>query len=310
MTDLTTLSGAALRPYAFGTMQFGGKADETASRAMFEDARAAGIAHFDTAWIYAHGRSEETLGRMVGDARADLYIASKVGYEGGAGRANLLAQFDESRRRLDLDVIDLLYLHRFDPETDLRETIETFAELRSGGHIRHVGLSNFAAWQVMKAQAIAAEFDTRIDVLQPMYSLVKRQAEVEILPMCIDQGITPLTYSPLGGGLLTGKYADGGAGRLTEDPRYARRYGQKPMHDAAMGLAAIARREGVHAATLAVAWVAAGKFGAHPILSARDSAQLAPSLAALDYTLSPELHAEITALMPTPPPATDRIEEA
>ena len=309
MTGLTTLSGAALRPYAFGTMQFGGRADETASQEMFEDARAAGIAHFDTAWVYTDGRSEELLGALVRTAREELFVATKVGYTGGAGRENMLAQFDQSRRRLGLDQVDLLYLHRFDAETDLRETVRTFAELKEDGRIRFVGLSNFAAWQVMKAQAIAGTLGIRIDVLQPMYNLVKRQAEVEILPMCADQGIVPVTYSPLGGGLLTGKYEDGGAGRLTEDERYARRYGQKPMQDAATGLAAIARREKVHPATLAVAWVATGPFGAHPILSARDRAQLAPSLAALDFALSPELRAEITALMPTPPPATDRIEE-
>ena len=310
MTDLTSLSGAALRPFSFGTMQFGGRADDTASRAMFEDARAAGIAHFDTAWVYTDGRSEEILGSFVRDIRQEVYVATKVGYSGGAGRENLLDQFDQSRRRLGLDMVDLLYLHRFDPDTDLRETVETFARMQSDGGIRHIGLSNFAAWQVMKAQAIAAEFGTRIDAMQPMYSLVKRQAEVEILPMCADQDIAPCTYSPLGGGLLTGKYAAGGSGRLTEDERYAARYGDQAMHAAAEGLAALAEQEGLHPATLAVAWVAASPFGAQPILSARSSEQLAPSLAALDLALSPELYAEISALMPAPPPATDRTEES
>ena len=309
MTQLTTVSGAPVRPFAFGAMQFGGNADVVASAAMFEACIEAGITHFDTAWVYTNGHSEEILGDIIG-GRDDVYIATKVGYVGGAGRANMLAQFDESRARLGRDSVDLLYLHRFDAETDLRESIDTFAHLQSQGVIRHIGLSNFAAWQVMKAQAIAAEFGTRIDVLQPMYNLVKRQAEVEILPMCADQGIAACTYSPLGGGLLTGKYQQGETGRLREDDRYAARYGLPEMTTAAMGLADLARELDVPPATLAVAWVAANEHRPHPILSARNLDQLRPSLAALDFEMTPELYARLSALMPAPPPATDRIEEA
>ena len=293
---------------SFGAMQFGGRADGAASTAMYEAARAAGLRHFDTAWVYSEGRSEEILGRLIDDREA-VYVATKVGYTGGAGAANMRAQFDTSRSRLGLDAVDLLYLHRFDPKTPLEETMETFAALQSEGRIRHVGLSNFAAWQVMKAQAIAHRLGTRIDVIQPMYSLVKRQAEVELLPMCVDQGITACTYSPLGGGLLSGKYGAGGAGRLTEDDRYAARYRDAAMHDAAAGLARIAAREGVHPATLAVAWVMGGPLGAQPIVSGRDARQLAPSLAALSFEMEANLRAEISALMPAPPPATDRSEE-
>ncbi|THH36086.1 aldo/keto reductase [Aliishimia ponticola] len=309
MTQLTTLSGDALAPIAFGAMQFGGKADETAARAMFDACRAAGIRHFDTAWGYTEGRSEEMLGRLIDD-RDSLFIASKVAYTGGADRANITAQLDTSRRRLGLDCIDLLYLHRFDADTPLEETIETMAGFQSAGLIRLIGLSNYAAWQVMKAQGIAQQLGTRIDVIQPMYNLVKRQAEVELLPMCADQGIVACTYSPLGGGLLSGKYQWGGTGRLTEDARYNARYAVPQMHDASEGLTQIAVREGVHPATLAVAWVMGSGFGAQPILSASHPEQLKPSLEALTFNLRPDLHAELTALMPAPPPATDRIEEA
>ena len=200
-------------------------------------ARAAGITHFDTAHVYTGGESEWLLGGFVaGDA--SVQVATKLGYDGGAGRANLVAQFDESRRRLGMDAVDLVYLHRFDPATPLEETLGVFADWQARGWLARIGLSNFAAWQVMKAQAVAHRLGTKIDAIQPMYSLVKRQAEVELLPMAADQGITAYTYSPLGGGLLTGKYAAGGAGRLTEDSRYAARYGQGAM--AAEGLAFIA----------------------------------------------------------------------
>ena len=309
MTQLSTISRAPIRSYAFGTMQFGGKANVVQSAAVFDACIEAGITHFDTAWVYTNGKSEEILGDIIG-AREDIYIATKVGYTGGAGRTNMLAQFDDSRRRLGRDAVDLLYLHRFDPDTDLKETIDTFAHLQSQGAIRHIGLSNFAAWQVMKAQAIASEFGTQIDVLQPMYNLVKRQAEVEILPMCADQGIACCTYSPLGGGLLTGKYQAGDTGRLSEDDRYAARYSLPEMTSAAIGLLDIAQRAGVSPATLAVAWVAASDHRPHPILSARTVEQLAPSLAALDFEMSADLYGELSKLMRTPPPATDRIEEA
>ncbi len=293
-------------PLAFGTMQFGGRADFAASRAMFDTCLAAGVTHFDTACGYNGGASETILAALAEHVRDRVYIATKVGYEGGAGRANITAQFDGSLARLGQ--IDLLYLHRFDPETPLDDTIATFAEWQTQGRIRHIGLSNFPAWAVMKAQAIAAGMGTKIDAIQPMYNLVKRQAEVEILPMARDQGIAAYPYSPLGGGLLTGKYARGQAGRLVEDSRYAARYGAAGMHKTAADLADLADSVGVAPATLAVAWVMAR--GVTPIISAKSAEQLAASLAALNFELTPTLDAQITALSQTPPPATDRSEEA
>lgn len=296
-------------PLAFGCMQFGGRADAQASRAMFDAARAAGITHFDTANIYTDGQSERLLGEFA-EGDADITIATKVGYEGGAGRANLTAQFDESLRRLGTDAVDLLYLHRFDAQTSLEETISLFVEWQQSGRIARIGLSNFAAWQVMKAQAIAARFGSRIDVIQPMYNLVKRQVEVELLPMCADQAIAVHAYSPLGGGLLTGKYVQGGAGRLSEDSRYAARYAPEAMHQAATGLASLASEMGTHPATLAVAWVMSCPITpVIPLISARDTAQLAPSLAALSLPMTPDLRARLSALYPAPAPATDRLEE-
>lgn len=310
MTQMTTLAGHALAPFAFGTMQFGGTADHAASARMFEACRAAGIRHFDTAWIYTEGVSERILGRLIAKDRENLFIASKVGYAGGAGGDTIRRQFDESRNRLGSDVIDLLYIHRFDDETPLEATFEVLAALQQAGQVRFVGVSNYAAWQVMKAQHIAAALGTRVDAIQPMYNLVKRQAEVELLPMCASEGIAPVCYSPLGGGLLTGKYAAGGSGRLTEDDRYAARYGQAAMRQAADGLVALARELEVDPATLAVAWVARHPSHPVPILSARSVAQLTPSLAGMDYPMTAELRDRMSALMPAPPPATDRIEEA
>ena len=291
-------------------MQFGGTADATDSSAMFDACRAVGVNVFDTAHTYTQGASERLLGDFVSQDRDQLIIATKAGYTGGSGRETILRQFDESRTRRNLDMVDILYLHRWDPDTPLEETFETLCALQQSGAIRHIGVSNFAAWQVMKAQAIAKDLGTRIDVLQPMYSLVKRQAEVELFPMAISEGIAVMPYSPLGGGLLTGKYLEGGTGRLSEDERYAARYGQSWMHDAAKELLAVSQAMRTDAATLAVAWVAHHPAVTAPIISARTVQQLGPSLAALGVDLSPQDYADLEALSPRPAPATDRLEEA
>ena len=306
---LTSPDGTPAGRLAFGTMQFGGRADAAQSRAMYDTCIAAGITHFDTAHVYTDGASETLLGGFVKDHRDGLIIATKAAYDGGAGRDNILTSAETSRARMQIDTLDVLYLHRFDADTDLHESFQAFADLKAKGHIRHIGVSNFAAWQVVKASGVAAKFDLEIAVIQPMYNLVKRQAEVEILPMADDLGILVAPYSPLGGGLLTGKYAAGGTGRLTQDDRYGARYGQEVMHDAAAGLSALAAELGTDPATLAVAWVAAHPTGPSPIISARNAAQLQPSLAALQYHMTPEIYARLSALVPTPPPATDRTEE-
>lgn len=309
MTHLTTANGTPISTTTFGTMQFGGTAGAAASRTMFDAARQADINHFDTAVLYTDGASETLVGQFIKPDRDDIYLATKVGYAGGATRTNMTAQFDQSRKNLSQDSVDLLYLHRFDDDTDLTETFTTFADLQQRGLIRHIGVSNFAAWQIMKAQSIAKSLGTRIDVVQPMYSLVKRQAEVEIFGVCADQDIKIIPYSPLGGGLLTGKYARGETGRITDDPRYNARYNLAWMHDAARNLSALATDLGTDPATLAVAWVAKHPAKPSPIISARSVAQLAPSLAAETYDMSDAIYAQITALSQTPAPATDRLEE-
>lgn len=309
MTQLLTRNGAPLSHLTFGTMQFGGNADLEQSKAMYEAARDEGINHFDTAVGYNGGASEKILGTFIKQDRDDVFIATKVGYVGGASKSNILHHFENCKAQLSEDAVDLLYMHRFDNDTPLEETFETLAELQASGQIRYIGVSNYAAWQIMKAQDIAKSFSTKIDVVQPMYSLVKRQAEVEIFPVCMDQDIQIVPYSPLGGGLLTGKYATGGTGRLTEDARYKARYDQSWMHETAAELSLMAAKLQTNPATLAVAWVKAHKANPSPIISARSVKQLLPSLKAENYHISEELYKQITELSMTPAPATDRLEE-
>ncbi len=310
---LTSLNGTPISRFAFGTMQFGAAASPSDSQAMFDASLAAGITHFDTAYVYTGGQAETLLGQYAAPMRDDLIIATKVAYQNGAGRENILQSFDTSRQRLQMDMVDILYLHRFDPNTPLQETYETLAELKSKGQIRYIGVSNHAAWQVMKSVAVAKDVGLTIDILQPMYNLVKRQSEVELFPMAQDQGIALAPYSPLGGGLLTGKYAHrqdkSVTGRLADDARYNARYGQDWMWDTANALADLAAQHDTDPSTLAVAWAAAHPAAPSPILSARNAAQLAPSLAAIDFDLPSALYDQITALSRAPAPATDRLEE-
>ena len=310
MAKIRALNGAAASGLCFGCMQFGGTADEAASRAMFAACRAAGINFFDTAHTYTGGASETILGDCLKQDRETLIVATKAAYTGGSGRDNILSQFDESQARLKVDVVDILYLHRWDQDTPLEETFAALCDLQQAGRIRHIGVSNFAAWQVMKAQTVARALGTEIDIIQPMYSLVKRQAEVELFPMALSEGIDVAPYSPLGGGLLTGKYLQGGTGRLATDTRYAARYGPDWMADTAAALSRLAADRGVAAATLAVAWAAQNPAVTAPIISARNVEQLEPSLAALNTTLNEDDYALIESMSPRPAPATDRLEEA
>lgn len=307
---LTTLSGKPVSRFSFGTMQFGDKADEKASAALYGMSREAGINFFDTAYAYTDGRSEEITGRLIAGERDDIFLATKTANKRVATPEVIEAEFTESRRRLGLETVDLLYVHQIDPVTPLEVTLGALRRYVDEGSVRHVGLSNHAAWQVMKARAIARDMGFDITVLQPMYNLVKRQAEVEILPMAVSERFAVCPYSPLGGGLLTGKYSGEGSGRLIDDPMYTKRYGPDWMHAAAASLRALGESIGVHPATLAVAWVARhpGVWG--PILSARAPDQLVPSLAGMAFDMDDALYDRIAAFSPKPPPANDRLEEA
>lgn len=309
MKKLRTQTGVPISKLGFGAMQFGRTADMSAAREMFEACIDAGINHFDTAFSYAGGESERMLGKLVVPIADKIILASKAANDRPASANNLRDAYEQSRRRLGVDCIDIYYLHRFDEETPMAETFGTLAEMQSEGLLRYIGVSNFAAWQILKAQAVCASFGTRIDVCQPMYNLVKRQAEAEILPACQDQEIAVCPYSPLGGGLLTGKYAAGANGRLTDDRIYAARYALPWMHEAATGLVSLSEALQTNSATLAVAWVAHHPAAASTLISARNLAQLKPSLDALGFDLSEDTFAEISKLSPKPAPATDRLEE-
>jgi aryl-alcohol dehydrogenase-like predicted oxidoreductase len=313
-------TGVRVSQLCFGTMSFGGDADEKTSKAMYARCRAEGINFFDCANVYNGGRAEEILGKLIAGHRHEVVITSKVYFPTGedinargASRKHILAAIEDSLRRLNTDHLDVYFIHRFDDFTPLPEVLRALDYLVQQGKILYPAASNFAAWQVAKALGISAkEGWARFEVLQPMYNLVKRQAEVEILPMAQSEHLGVITYSPLGGGLLTGKYGPDkrpDSGRLVENKMYMTRYGADWMYDVADGFAAFAKDHGFDPASLAVAWVGSHPGVTAPIIGARSLEQLEGSLGALKIDMTPELYAQVSALSPEPPPATDRNEE-
>ncbi|MDX1662118.1 MAG: aldo/keto reductase, partial [Gemmatimonadota bacterium] len=208
---------------------------------------------------------------------------------------------------------DLYYVHRFDGKTALEETLRALDDLVRSGKVAYLAVSNFAAWQVEKALGISAlEGLHSIKAIQPMYNLAKRQAEVEILPMAEAENLAVFPYSPLGGGLLTGKYGREKrpeSGRLVDNPMYTTRYGEDEAYAVAGRFAEFARENGYDPVPLAVAWVASHPAVTAPLIGARNVEQLEGSLSAVEIDMTPDLRGAISALSPAPPPATDRTEE-
>ena len=311
-------TGLRVSPLCLGTMPFGGDADEAASAKMYRACREAGINFFDSADQYNKGRSEEILGELVRGHRDEVVIATKffnptdtdLNSRGGS-RRHALRAVEASLKRLGTDRVDILYLHQTDPHTPIEETLRAMEDLVRAGKVIYPALSNHAAWVTQRALDYQERLGwARLQAIQPMYNLVKRQAEVEILPMAQANGLGVFPYSPAGGGLLSGKYLEKQTGRLTTNKMYTERYGEPWMHEVAGKFVTFCRERGLHPISTAVAWVGAHPAVTAPIIGGRSLEQLQASLDSLKVAMTPELRAEIAALSRTPPPATDRSEEA
>jgi len=257
---------------------------------------------------------------LISDCRQELIVTSKFGHpfdddpnNRGGSRRNLAASLEASLRRLNTDYLDIYFLHQFDPQTALEETLRALHDVVAQGKVRYTGVSNFAAWQIAKALGICALNNwVPIHCVQPMYNLVKRQAEVEILPLAEAENLAVVSYNPLGGGLLSGKYGRdrrSGEGRLTGNDMYRKRYRAQWMYDAAASFARFAAEKGYHPVSLAVAWVAHHPAVTAPIIGARSVEQAKDSIQAAEIELSPDIYDAICRLTPRPAPATDRTED-
>jgi aryl-alcohol dehydrogenase-like predicted oxidoreductase len=313
-------TGVQVSELCLGTMTFGKEADRRTSAAIYRRCREAGINFFDCANVYSCGEAERILGGLITGERHQLIITTKVGGNMGAGpnreglsRRHILQACEESLQRLNTDWIDIYFAHRFDPLVSIEESLHALDMLVQQGKVRYTGVSNWAAWQIAGALGVCAfKGFQSIRVIQPMYNLVKRQAEVELMPLAQNAGLGVMAYNPLGGGVLTGKYGlapEKSTGRLADNAMYRKRYAEAWMFEAAQGLKAIGDEVGMSPVSLAVAWVARHPAVTCPIIGARSAEQLEPALRAPEIILTAELYERLSALAPSPPPATDRSED-
>jgi aryl-alcohol dehydrogenase-like predicted oxidoreductase len=301
-------SGLRISVLTMGTMTFGGQGgfanvgstgvDE--ARRQVDLCLEAGVNLIDTADVYSDGLSEEIVGQVLHGRRDEVLVATKVRMAMGPGpndaglsRHHILSGCEASLRRLGTDHIDLYQVHEWDGETPLEETLEALDLLVQAGKVRYVGASNYAGWQLMKALGTAERTGLpRFVSEQIYYSLQARDAEYELIPAAVDQGLGVLVWSPLAGGLLSGRYRrdqrpSAGSRQLTDwnEPPV---YDQERLYDTVEVLLAIGADRGVSAAQVALAYLIGKPAVTSLVIGARTTEQLTDNLAAADLVLSPE----------------------
>ena len=300
------LGGPRVSSIAFGAWAIGGApwgpADDAASVAAIRRAFELGVTLFDTAPIYGHGRSEELVGKTLGDVRDQVFIATKVGPRWDRGdpmecdlsRENVLRQIDDSLRRLETDRVDLWQVHWADRRTPIDATMRAIEDVVASGKALHVGVSNFSVAQIGEARRHG-----RVESVQPPYNLLRREIERELLPFCRKEEIGVLVYEPLCRGLLTGKFGRGT--RFPEDDirrrddRFAGEAYQKNL-GVVDRVRAVARRVGATPAQVAIAWTLRDPAVTTALCGARSAAQVEENVGAAGVKLDDEALAELDAL--------------
>jgi aryl-alcohol dehydrogenase-like predicted oxidoreductase len=313
-------SGLRVSVLTMGTMTFGGRGgfaqvgstDVDQARRQVDMCLDAGINLIDTADVYSGGLAEDILGEVLRGRRDDVLVATKVRMTMGRGpndaglsRHHVITGCEASLRRLGTDHIDLYQVHEWDGQTPLEETLEALDLLVSAGKVRYVGASNYASWQLMKALGTSERLGLPRFVSQQIYySLQGREAEYELIPLAVDQGLGVLVWSPLAGGLLSGKYRRGqqppeGSRGLTDwnEPPV---YDQEGLYDIIEVLVKLAEQRGVSAAQVALAYTLAKPAVTSLVIGARTDEQLADNLAAADLTLSDDERSQLDAASAPP----------
>jgi aryl-alcohol dehydrogenase (NADP+) len=304
-------SGLKVSRLCLGTMTYGTPAwrpwilDEAASRPFIKRALEHGINFFDTANMYSNGVSEEVLGRALKDfaKRDQVVIATKVFYpvddqQGqGLSRKQIMRAIDESLRRLGVEYVDLYQIHRLDLQTPMEEICEALHDVVKAGKARCLGASSMFAWQFLKLLTIQRQHGwTEFVSMQNHYNLIYREEEREMIPLCLDQGVGMIPWSPLARGFLAGnrKRGDKGASLREQNDSYGHSlYYADADYDVADRLVSVARRKGVLPIQIALAWVLSKPGVAAPIVSATKIEQLDQLVEGMSVTLSPE---EVAAL--------------
>lgn len=304
-------TGVKVSKLCLGTMMFGGPADEAESRRIIHRALDAGINFFDTADMYVAGQSEEILGRALAGHRDRLILATKgcnpMGpdiNQQGLSRRWLLQALEASLRRLGTDYVDIYYAHKPDPDTPWEETLRTFDDMVRSGKVRYIACSNFRAWKICEALWISDKHGwERFSCVQPLYNIVNRDIEVELLPLCQAHRLGVVTYSPLARGILTGKYKLGEP--FPEGSRAARhdkRMREAELRDAsleiAQQLATYCDQKGCSSSSFALAWCLANPLVTSVILGPRTLAQMEDNLRCLEVTITPADEQFVDSLVP------------
>lgn len=311
-------TGLKVSKLCLGAMTFGAPewgCDEATAKAIVDRFVDAGGSFIDTADVYSNGVSEEITGRLIGDKRQQIVLATKVAAPMGTGpndvglsRRHILDAVDASLRRLGTDYIDLYQVHGYDPTTPLDETLTALNDCVRAGKVRYLGCSNYSAWHIAKANALAKELGlARYDCLQPQYSLICRHIEREHLPLCREEGIGVIPWSPLGGGVLTGKVS------RDQAPPEGSRAAMNPLvasilHDQTFdtvdAVVSVAQELGKTPSQVALAWAATQPGVTSPIFGARTLEQLEDNLGAADVVFeASQLQRldEVSALPPAYP---------
>jgi len=301
-------TGLKVSRLCLGTMTFGPPGwrpwtiAEDEARPIIKAALEGGVNVFDTADMYSNGGSEEIVGRALKDfaRRDEVVIATKLFFTptgkpntGGLSRKHVMDAIDASLTRLGVDYIDLYQIHAFDPEVPIEETLEALDEVVKAGKALHLGASNIAVWRLAKMLFTAdAEGWTRFASVQPQYNLVYREEERELLPLCLDQGVGVIPYSPLARGFLAGnrgeKPFEGSTQRAKTDQLASMHYYRPADFAVAEALGALAKARGVPPMQLAMAWVLRNPAITAPILGVSKLKHLEDALAALDLKLDDE----------------------
>ena len=312
-------SGLKVSVLTLGTMTFGGKGpfakvgatDAEGAHRMVDLCLDAGINFYDTADVYSNGLSEEIVGAAIEGRRDQLLIASKARFPMGEGpndrglsRHHLIQACEASLKRLGTDRIDLYQLHEWDGLTPLEETLEALRHLVDSGKVRYVGASNFSGWHLMKALGIS-ERDRlpRFISQQIHYTLEAREAEQELVPITLDQGLGILVWSPLAGGLLSGKYRRGKPhpdGRLLQEWKEPPIYDEPRLYDIVDALVAIGEARNVSPAQVALAWLLGRPGVTSVVIGARTEEQLKQNLGAGDLKLGAEERARLDKVSQRP----------
>ena len=294
------VSNLCLGAMTFGNDQWG--CDEATSRRIVDRFLDAGGNFIDTADVYSNGVSEKITGKAIAEKRSQVVLATKVAGPMGAGpndlglsRKHILDSVDASLQRLGTDYIDLYQVHVYDPTTPLDETLRALDDCVRAGKVLYIGCSNYSAWQLMKALHLSSTLGfARYDCIQPQYSLVCREIEREHLPLCREEGVGVIPWSPLGGGLLTGKIRTGTpppeGSRTAIDPVSRERLESERNLAIVETLIAVAASIGKTPSQVALAWVAEQASVTAPIFGARTLEQLEDNLGAGDLRLGEEAH--------------------